>query len=328
VLSHQTCTKSCLPPLRLSALAPGKQRQSDLEVAFPVFSPAPATCRSDDMLPFGRRNCKSSALRVELESPTGVGPMHRRLLRAVSRKEETRPSRSSPSPTARSTGTDGEQGTARSPTESRGLHACRPGRGRAPGRERARERPRAGGSRGGPASRELAWICRLEELCQDPARRSPMLVTAAAHEEGGVVERSAGGGEEEGPHVEEVAPCSVRLRRPPSTTWGRPLALLLPRSAGFGRRRISRRHCAGSPQRTCAGGGAEGGGARAAAPGPKLQGLSAPLRRRRSRGRRSARRPPLSRWGRWGLGRERKKRNEEEYDVRVPHEVVGLECEI
>jgi hypothetical protein len=112
------------PALRLSALAPGKQRQSDLEVTFPVFSPAPATCRSDGMLPFGRRNCKSSALRVELESPTGVGPMHRRLLRAVSRKEETRPSRSSPSPTARSTGTDGEQGTARSPTESRGLHAC------------------------------------------------------------------------------------------------------------------------------------------------------------------------------------------------------------
>jgi hypothetical protein len=25
---------------------------------------------------------------------------------------------------------------------------------------------------------------------------------------------------------------------------------------------------------------------------------------------------------------ERKKRKEEEYDVRVPHEVVGLECEI
>jgi hypothetical protein len=67
-------------------------------------------------------------------------------------------------------------------------------------------------------------------------------------------------------------------------------------------------HYAGSPQRTCVGGGAEGEGARAAAPGPKLQGLSAPLRRRRSRGRRSARRPPLRRWGRWGLGRERERK--------------------
>jgi hypothetical protein len=51
--------------------------------------------------------------------------------------------------------------------------------------------------------------------------------------------------------VQEAAPYSARLRRPPSMTWGRPLALLLLRSAGFGRRRISRppkaRLCSMSP---------------------------------------------------------------------------------
>jgi hypothetical protein len=49
----------------------------------PFFSPAPATCRPIVTLPFGRKNWKSSALRVELETSTWRGahaptvPLHR-----------------------------------------------------------------------------------------------------------------------------------------------------------------------------------------------------------------------------------------------------------
>jgi hypothetical protein len=38
-----------------------------------VFSPAPVTCRPNATLPFGRNDWKSSALRVELKSPTWRG---------------------------------------------------------------------------------------------------------------------------------------------------------------------------------------------------------------------------------------------------------------
>jgi hypothetical protein len=39
---------------RLFALGPGKSRQSDLQVAFAVFSAAPGDAKGDGMVPFGR----------------------------------------------------------------------------------------------------------------------------------------------------------------------------------------------------------------------------------------------------------------------------------
>jgi hypothetical protein len=39
---------------RLFALGPGKSRQSDLQVAFAVFSAAPGDAKCDGMVPFGR----------------------------------------------------------------------------------------------------------------------------------------------------------------------------------------------------------------------------------------------------------------------------------
>jgi hypothetical protein len=200
--------------------------------------------------------------------------MHRWLLHAVSRKEETRPSRSPPSPTARSTGTDGEQGPPRVPTGER----AGAGEGEGAGtslRQRGQRRggrqgtrldlslggalPRSGTSAAHARRRHRArrrWSCGARGRAHLSPSSRPLSVVAVLHltgvarrpeaGSGGDRKRSAGGGEEEGPHVEEVAPCSARLRRPSSTTWWRPLALLLPRSAGFGRRRISRRRRRGS----------------------------------------------------------------------------------
>jgi hypothetical protein len=207
---------------------------------------------------------------------------------------------------------------AGAPTESRGLCACELHR-------RNRGRPRLG---------EL--VCRRLQGRSAPAVFHPAGVARRPEaESGGDRERGGGGGEEEGPHVQEAAPYSVRLRRLPSTTWGRPLALLLPRSAGFGRRRISRppkaRPCSMLPttERVCGWTSShrrrEGrtGSSRRSCPAPAWKGErhSGAAVRRSARGRGDQRRER----GGGGVGGRRRIKKSDRW---APQMLVGVEYEI